>query len=125
MRTLKLTIGDVVLTVRLLDTPTADALYDAAPFSAIAQTWGDEVYFDTPVQCDMESNARDVLQPGEMGFWLVGSAIAIPYGPTPVSVGDELRLASEANIWGHCDEDVRICARVSPGDDIMVERADG
>ncbi|HEY9081246.1 cyclophilin-like fold protein [Magnetovibrio sp.] len=125
MRTLKLTMGEVVLTVRLLDTPTADALYDAAPFSAIAQTWGDEVYFDTPVVCDMEDDARDVLQPGEMGFWLAGNCIAIPYGPTPVSRGDELRLASAANIWGHADENVRICATVSPGDDIMVERADG
>ena len=124
MRKLKLTMGDVVLTVRLLDTPTADALYDAAPFTAIAQTWGDEVYFDTPVECAHENDARDVLEPSEIAFWLAGSCIAIPFGPTPVSRGDELRLASAANVWGHAEENVQICAGVLPGDDIMVARAD-
>lgn len=124
MRKLKIIMGDVVLTVKLLDTPTADALYDAAPFSAIAQTWGDEVYFDTPVVSGHEDDARDVLEPGEVAFWLAGNCIAIPFGPTPVSQADELRLASAANIWGLAEEDVRICAGVLPGDDIVVEHAD-
>ena len=38
---LKLTIGKVVLTAELFDTPTAAALYAAAPFGARAQT-GDQ-----------------------------------------------------------------------------------
>lgn len=125
MRSLKITMGDVVVNVRLLDTPTAKALYEAAPFRATAQTWGDEVYFDTPVESDHEADARDVLEPGEIAFWLAGNCIAVPFGPTPVSRGDELRLASAANVWGVAEEDVRICAGVQSGDDVIVERADG
>ena len=122
MNELKITMGDVVLHVQLHDTPTAKQLWDAAPFHAMAQTWGDEVYFETPIQADPEADARDVLQDGEIALWLAGNCIAIPFGPTPVSHGDELRLASAANVFGRAVEDVKICAAVLPGDDIMVER---
>ena len=97
MRMLKITMGSVELQVELLDTPTAAALYAAAPIS-------------------------DVMQPGEIAFWMAGNCIAIPFGPTPVSVGDELRLASAANVWGRAVEDVKILAPVRPGDAITVER---
>ena len=99
----------------------AAALYAAAPFTAMAQTWGDEVYFDTPVESPGEAAARDVMEPGEIAFWMAGNCIAIPFGPTPVSLGDELRLASAANVWGRAVEDVKTLAAVRPGDDITVE----
>lgn len=124
MATLKITMGAVELNVELLDTPTAKALYEAAPFEAMAQTWGEEVYFDTPVESPGEPDARDVMEPGEVAFWMAGNCIAIAFGPTPVSHGDELRLASAANVWGRAVEDVKTLAAVRPGDDINVERAD-
>jgi len=123
MKTLKIIMGNVALDVELFDTPTAAALYDAAPFDGSANTWGDEVYFDTPVQCVREDDARDVMEPGEIAFWLAGHCIAIPFGPTPVSRGDELRLASVANVWGRAVQDVRNLAAVQPGDPIRVEKA--
>lgn len=121
MRHMKITMGKVVLKVELLDTPTAEALWKAAPFEASARTWGDEVYFDTPVKCRAESDAREVMEPGEIAFWLGGHAIAIPFGPTPVSEGNELRLASAANVWARALGDVRELRAVRPGDAILVE----
>lgn len=123
MRQLRITAGSVLLTVELLDTPTSQALWDAAPFTARAQTWGEEVYFSTPVSVDREKDARDVVVPGEIAFWTDGDAIAIGYGRTPVSRGDETRLASPANIWGRAVEDVKIMAKVRSGEKITVERA--
>ncbi len=121
MRKLKMTIGGIRITAELFDTPTADAIYQNLPFSSTARTWGEEVYFDTPVTSENEADARDVVEAGELAFWLAGNAIAIGFGPTPVSQGEEIRLASPCNVWGRAVEDVRGLIGVKDGDPITVE----
>ncbi|MBB1246584.1 hypothetical protein GL263_23980, partial [Streptomyces durbertensis] len=93
------------------------------PFTADAQTWGEEVYFRTPVSPPLEADARQVVEPGTIAFWTDGDALALPYGPTPVSRGDECRLASPCNVLGRIDGDPRLLATVRPGDPITVCRA--
>jgi hypothetical protein len=124
MRKLRISVKDVVIRARLFDTPTADALYEAAPFEAAASTWGDEVYFRAPVALAREPDARAVVEPGELAFWPDGSAIAIGFGPTPISRGGECRLASPCNIWGSAEDDVRALAAVRAGAPVRVERAE-
>ena len=121
MKKLKMTIGGVEITAELFDPPTADTIWEALPFSSAARTWGEEIYFDTPVLAENEADARDVVEAGELAFWLAGSAIAIGFGPTPVSHGDEIRLASPCNIWGRAVEDVRGLVDVRDGAPITVE----
>jgi hypothetical protein len=122
LRQLKMSIGEVVIRAELLDTPTADALYEAAPFEARAATWGEEVYFTTPVSPAREVDARAVVEPGELAFWPDGDAIAIGFGRTPISQGDECRLASPCNIWGRALDDVKALRSVRSGAAIRVER---
>lgn len=124
MRRLKMNIGPVVITAELFDTPTADAIYDSLPFTASASLWGEEVYFSTPVSVDREPDARAIVEAGELAFWVEGDSIAIGFGPTPISQGDEIRLAAPTNIWGRAVEDVRQLAAVPSGAAISVERAD-
>jgi len=123
MAILNITAGSVTVRVETLDTPTARAIVAAVPFTASANTWGDEVYFDTPVDQDLEAEARDVMEPGDIAYWPPGTAIAICFGRTPVSQGDEMRLASPSNVWARSDDDLTALRAVRPGDPISVTLA--
>ena len=121
-RQIKMTIGSVVLEAELLDTPTAEAIWNALPITSKANTWGEEVYFSTPVHVKREADARDVVQPGELAFWIEGDSIAIGFGRTPISQGDEIRLAAKTNIWGKAKGDVKQLKSVKAGAAIKVEK---
>ncbi|MEV7344865.1 cyclophilin-like fold protein [Streptomyces sp. NPDC093544] len=109
------------LTAALDDTPTAQALAQALPLASTARTWGQEVYFDTGVSVAREDGAQQVVEPGTVAFWTDGDAIALPYGPTPVSRGTECRLASPCNVLGRVDGDPHTLATVRDGDPVRVE----
>ena len=115
--------GEVAIRARLLDTPTADEIWRALPIRGSAQTWGPEVYFHAPVQAEAEPEARDVVSPGEIVFWPAGDAIAIAFGPTPLSRNGELRLAARCNIWAMALDDVAQLRTVHAGEAISIQAA--
>ncbi len=124
MKKIKITSGPVELVAMLLDTPTASAIYDKLPIESRAQTWGEEVYFEVPVQTARETNAKDVVEAGEIAFWVEGSCVAIGFGRTPISLGNEIRLAAKTNIWAITRDDVKKLATVRPGQKITIDKLD-
>jgi len=112
--------GTLTLDAELLDTPTAKAIAAALPISSSALTWGEEVYFDVPVEVKREGNARAVVTPGEIAYWPEGPAIALGFGRTPISQGNETRLASPCNVFARALGDVKPLGKVKAGTKVEV-----
>ncbi len=121
MREVVISAGSVSVRARLLDTPTAARIWAALPIHASAQTWGAEVYFQTEITSGPEPNARDLIKPGEIAFWPDGDAIAIGFGPTPISRSKcEIRFVSPCNVWAEALDDVKQFKSVHAGETISV-----
>ncbi|MGI9404061.1 MAG: cyclophilin-like fold protein [Hyphomicrobium sp.] len=125
MREIVIQAGNVEIRARLLETPTAERIWAALPIYASARMWGHEVYFQAPVRTDAEPDARDVVSAGEIAFWPDGDAIAIGFGPTPLSRRGGIRLASPCNIWALALDDVSRLKSVHAGEEVGVVSAQG
>jgi hypothetical protein len=121
---LRINAGQTSFVVALDETPTAKALSEVLPFESVAQTWGEEVYFEAPLSADLEPDARQVVEPGTACFWVEGSSVALPFGRTPISGKDgKPKLAARCNVLGRIVGDPRLLAKVKNGDPIRVEAA--
>jgi uncharacterized protein len=115
MTRIRFDFGTLTLDAELLDTPTAKAVAAALPISSSVLTWGEEVYFDVPLTVAREPDARAVITPGEIAFWPQGPAIAIGFGRTPISKGNETRLASPCNVFAKAIGSVKVLSKVKTG----------
>jgi hypothetical protein len=120
MARIRFDFGVLTLDAELLDTPTAKAVAAALPISSSVLTWGEEVYFDVPFEVKREADARAVIVPGEIAFWPQGPAIAIGFGRTPISKGNETRLASPCNVFAKAIGNVKALAKVKTGAKVEV-----
>jgi len=115
--------GSVTAEAELNETETAKRIYEALPLTGAANRWGDEIYFAIPVDCPPE-NQREVVNAGDLGYWVPGSAFCIFFGPTPASRSpDEIRPASPVNVFGHIVGDPTVFRAVREGETVVVEPA--
>jgi hypothetical protein len=120
MPRIRFDFGTLTLDAELLDTPTAQAVAKALPLSSSVMTWGEEVYFEIPVKVAREVGARAVVIPGEVAYWPDGHCIALGFGRTPISQGDECRLASPCNIFAKALGDVKALGKVKAGSTVKI-----
>ncbi|HIH02028.1 TPA: hypothetical protein HA259_08200 [Thermoplasmata archaeon] len=122
---MKLSFGggaDVVVELRKDSTPTVESLLSSAPFEAKVNRWGDEVYFETPVSAGLEDDSRAAMEVGDVAYWPDGRALAIFFGPTPVSTDEKPRAYSPCNIVGRVVGDPSTLRSVRTGDSVKVEK---
>jgi hypothetical protein len=124
-RAIRIEADGVRLYAILAPTPTADAVWEALPLEGPAQVWGEEVYFRTGLRLQAEPEARAAVKAGEIGFWPDGPAIALFFGKTPMSGGDDPVAASPVNVFGRITGDARRLARVRAGARVRLTRLDG
>ena len=122
MRKIILKFKDKELILNLRDTPTANLIYNSLPFFSIVKKWGEEIYFETPINIGLEDNARAVIEFGEIAFWNGGSAIAIGYGKTPISKENEIRLISPCNIWADSSFDKNYIKQIKENERVEIAK---
>ncbi len=103
--------------------PAADRLLAILPCTSRINTWGEEIYFTPPLRLALEADARQVVDPGTVCFWTEGGALALPWGRTPASRGDECRLVSPCSVLGRLRGDPAELASARDGDIVRVEAA--
>ncbi len=104
-------------------TPCAEAVAAALPIIAAPNEWGDEFYFEIPVHMPLDDTATRTVKAGDIGYWPPGDAIAIFFGPTPLSTGRDPVPASEVNIIGRMTEDPGLLKKARGASSIRLERA--
>ncbi len=122
MPRMMITAGKVSLPAELNDSPTAQQVWDALPIEGRAHTWGDEIYFEIPVVARQAPDARADVAVGELGYWPIGRAFCIFFGPTPASTGPEPRAYSPVNILGRIIGDATAFRSVRDGELVRLTR---
>jgi hypothetical protein len=123
VKKIRIILGDLALDAELNESPTAREIWKALPFETSFSTWGDEIYFSIPVKMDLESDAQEVVQSGDLGYWPSGNAFCIFFGPTPMSGEGEIRPASAVNMIGRVTDDEEILKEKLSEKFIRVERS--
>ena len=119
---IQITSSQIIVEAELYDTPTGKAIADILPINGTVNRWGGEIYFTIPVSMGLEDGSRDILEPGELGYWPTGKAFCIFFGATPASQGDECRAASAVNVFGKVVDNLNELWKIEDGTDIVISR---
>lgn len=123
MKKIVIKVGRLEARAELNETATAGAIWQALPIEGSANTWGEEIYFRIPLSQNLETNARELVQLGDLGYWPQGEAFCIFFGATPISDPGEIRPASAVNIVGQLLDDPKGFLSVASGTSVRIERA--
>lgn len=108
-------VEDLELTAEVEATATSEKILAALPIEGQANIWGEEIYFEVPVDADLEDSAVEEVEIGTVAYWPTGRALCIFFGPTPVSTGNLPRAYSPVNVIGKITGDARVLKKVRNG----------
>jgi len=119
---IRIKVGEVVVNGEMEDSALAGRIYDALPFNVRASTWGKEIYFEIPVDSDIETPVSEV-EKGDIAYWPEGRCLCLFFGPTPMSRGEKPIPASAVEVVGKMVSDYKGLEKVRSGEKVLVEKA--
>lgn len=125
MNKIAIEFNNLSLEARLNESPTAQQIYNQLPVKSRTSIWGDEIYFEIPVDMPQEPDARQQVEIGELGYWPVGRAFCIFFGPTPVSKDEKPRAYSPVNVIGKVLGDLTQLSSIKDGEPVKISRRFG
>jgi hypothetical protein len=106
----------------LTDSACARKIAAILPITAIAQEWGDEFYFDISLKAPLDETATTKVKAGDIGYWPPGNALAIFFGRTPMSTGNDPVPASSVNLVGKVLDDPTLLKKAKGQAGITITR---
>ena len=108
--------GSIAVRARLLDTPTADRMWQMLPIYTTAEMWSGALAFQAPVSIATHCSSTRRLEQGEIAVCAAEHRVLIACGPG----SDELVSCS---IWALALDDVTALAGVRLGDRVALLEA--
>ena len=124
MKKIKIIFENSSFQAELNESPTSQKIWGQLPIDGQVNTWGDEIYFEIPVSMPQELDAQEILDVGDLGYWPVGQAFCIFFGPTPVSTDERPRAYSPVNILGKILGDCEGLKSIQNQEKVHLERVD-
>lgn len=112
MKKINIFINNLKFEAELNDTKTAEKVYEVLPIEAEGNTWGDEIYFEIPLEIENE-NPTENIKVGDLAYWPEGSGFCIFYGRTPASTNGEPKPASPVTVIGQIQGEIGQIKKIS------------
>jgi hypothetical protein len=118
---IKITIGGIQLLADLKPNRTAQAIVDALPISAPVNQWGEEFYCKVAGVKDYRETAKNQVKVGDVAFWGMGEMLAVFFGRTPMSLGEDPVPADRVNVIGKIQGDAKMLQQAVGATTMQVE----
>jgi hypothetical protein len=119
---IKIIIEKTTVKAELFDSYCAQSIFNSLPVETRPNEWGDEFYFKIPVSMQLDESATKKVKTGDIGYWPPGQALAIFFGPTPMSTGLDPVPASEVNLVGRLLDNPAILKKEKGASKIRIEK---
>ena len=123
MNKITIKFNNLSFEAELNDSPTSKAIWEQLPIESQVSTWGEEIYFKIPIDIPQEPSARQIVSVGDLGYWPVGQAFCIFFGPTPVSTDERPRAYSPVNLLGKILDDSELLKSIQNQETVRIEQA--
>lgn len=122
---IRLNIDGQALEATLGETGAARAIVERLPLTFRMSRWGEEYYGDIgpALGVGASPDAREIMEVGELAYWIPGNALCIFFGPTPASEGDEPRAASSVEPVGRLTSGIERLRGLGGSVSVQVELA--
>jgi len=120
---IKISIGGMTVEAELKPTRTAQGIYDALPVEAAVNQWGEEFYCNIPGVKDHRETATTNVKVGDVALWGLGGMLAVFFGRTPMSIGEDPVPADRVNVVGRLIDDPLVLRQVVGATMMKVEKA--
>lgn len=101
---------------------TVKAVLSNLPIEGNVNTWGDEIYFEADIGIEVQENSHEVVELGDVAYWIDGKALCIFFGKTPMSTDDQIVPAGPVNVMGKVTGDAKDFKQVKDGDPIKLDK---